>query len=318
MKSSFFRLFPLVAVGTFLFFVARTATPVTFSLTGEPSVQIQPQASTATTFSWNHKYDVISIKPAGPVPNRGPSGYGSVELPDGLRIGRATLRTLINIAYGSSGNMAVVVGFNNDQILGAPEWFDSEAYTIDAKMDTSVMNALNNLNADQRNVARQLMLRALLTERFKLAARVETRDRPVYFLEVAKGGPKLKKGVPRDQDGMELNGAHIGSGSTLLMTGDGGSRKLIVRDNTLDFLVRFLSGPSGRHVLDKTGLTDKYDFQLQWMPDNGSVEAADSLRESSWPTLLTALQEQLGLQLVSGKGPVPVLVIDHAERPTAN
>ena len=88
-------------------------------------------------------------------------------------------------------------------------------------------------------------------------------------------------------------------------------------------LVQFLSRqPLGRTVLDKTGLTGNYDFTLQWTPDDlqrAASTATDYVPpESAWPSLFTALQEQLGLKLEPQKGSVQALVIDHAEKPSGN
>jgi len=95
-------------------------------------------------------------------------------------------------------------------------------------------------------------------------------------------------------------------------------------------LVSMLSQQTGHHVVDKTGLTGKYDFTLKWTPNEGETPmfkgpaggpagaASSPVDDSNGPSLFTALQEQLGLKLDSQKGPVEVVVIDHAEKPSAN
>jgi uncharacterized protein (TIGR03435 family) len=74
-----------------------------------------------------------------------------------------------------------------------------------------------------------------------------------------------------------------------------------------------LSFPLDRTVINKTGLTGRYDFQLRWTADGVTTGATDAP-----PDLLTAMQKQLGLKLEAGKGPVETLVADHVEQPTGN
>jgi len=87
---------------------------------------------------------------------------------------------------------------------------------------------------------------------------------------------------------------------------------------TLSDLAGNLSFPLDRTVIDKTGLTGRYDFRLQWTADNVANSAADNGAADALPNLFTAIQEQLGLKLQPAKGPVDTLVIDHVEQPTEN
>ena len=79
------------------------------------------------------------------------------------------------------------------------------------------------------------------------------------------------------------------------------------------FLASTLSSTLGRRVIDRTSLTGPYKFSLKWTPDDRPASA-----DNSGPSLFTAIQEQLGLKLESTKGPVEILVIDHAEKPSEN
>ena len=273
---------------------------------GAKSGYAKPQAAATMPISWNYKYDVVSVKPTGPKPETGSDGYGSNKSPDGLRITGATLRALVMFAYNPISPGGVGVGWRRDQILGAPEWAASDSFAIDAKMDVSAMDALNKLDPDQQQVARQQMLRTLLMEYFKLAVHTETRELPAYFLVVAKGGPKFKEATPCEE-------SWIG-----IIPGGDGSRRIMCKGCSFELVLGALSGAAGRQVLNKTSLTGKYDFQLQWMPDNGSVAAASAMADSPWPPISKALEEQLGLKLDPGKGPVPVIVIEHVEKPSEN
>ena len=144
------------------------------------------------------------------------------------------------------------------------------------------------------------MLRALLEDRFHLKVHRETKEQPVYSLVVAKGGPRLKNSPTDDQPRM-----------TLASKGQGLEMQFWNWDMTR--LAGQISGNEGRKVLDKTGLSGEYDFTLSYVDDRRAVGA-----QQDGPSLFTALQEQLGLKLESQKGPVEVLVIDHADQPAEN
>lgn len=182
----------------------------------------------------------------------------------------ATLKDLMGFAYN----------LRPHQIAGGPGWLDAEKYDITAKADGRITN-------DQLKT----MLQALFESRFQLRSHRETKEMPVYDLVIAKGGPKLHE---VDKPGM------LGLGAT----------QLNGRGANIPMLANQLAGRVGRSVLDKTGLTGYYEFQLKWAP-LGATDSTD-------PDLFAAIQDQLGLKLESSRGPVEVLVIDHAEKPSAN
>ena len=132
-----------------------------------------------------------------------------------------------------------------------------------------------------------------------MKAHPETRQLAVYALVVAKGGVRFKAS--------EVNGTTIDTFRARLHVA--GS------DDTIALLARVLAQILGRVVVNETGLRGRYDLSLRWTPDDAGAQttAADAP-----PDLLTAIQEQLGLKLESTKGPVPVLVIDGVEMPSAN
>jgi uncharacterized protein (TIGR03435 family) len=145
------------------------------------------------------------------------------------------------------------------------------------------------------------MLRGLLSERFQLIARQETREDSVYELVVAKGGSKLREGTETS------GGIRIGLG------------RLTGASAPMFLLVNQLSRQLERTVIDKTALTGKYDFTLKWEPTAGpgGPDAAPP-SDSLGPSLFTAVQEDLGLKLQSAKGGVNVIVIHRLEKPDAN
>jgi uncharacterized protein (TIGR03435 family) len=236
-------------------------------------------------------YEVASIKPG----KSWEQGWGMSPTNDGLTGKNVPLMYLIQSAYGI---------YEKDRMIGAPAWASSEFYNIEAKMDTSTVAELQKLSKDQRKLAAEHMLQVLMADRFKLAAHHEARDLPVYLLVIARGGPKLQVAQP-DSNG--ANSPHWGRGTTSTE----GKTTLDAQQMTMDVFAGMLARPSGRTVLDKTGLTGKYEFKLEFTPN-------DSLAESNSPTLFNALREQLGLKLEPGKNSVDVVVIDHVERPSGN
>jgi uncharacterized protein (TIGR03435 family) len=243
------------------------------------------------------QFEAASIKPSAPGSLRG----STFEfLPGGgLRIVNGTLRAILETAYE----------FREFQILGGPGWVGSELYDILA----SSAGAPKTGTAAEDMKTTRLRLQALLAERFKLQVHRETRELPEYVLEIAKGGPKLADG---ETSGASKNtpagiqrscGQMIGTNTTMANLSVRLSRELL-----------------DRPVLDRTGLTGKYNFRFEWTPETGPCPAAadgatpGATISSNAPSIFTALQETLGLKLESIKGPVDTLVIDRAERPSLN
>jgi uncharacterized protein (TIGR03435 family) len=237
-------------------------------------------------------------------------------VPDGYRASHVPLQTLFTAAFGLRGF----------QITGAPVWTTSEQWDVEAKMDPATADAVNALPPDQRKLAQQQMLQSLLAGRFALKWRAEVKDGPVYFLVVAKNGPKLKPADPKNADPLlGPDGGGI-SGYIRIGRGEGGNRQYIATSVSMPYLARVLSSDFQRPVVDKTGLTGIYDFTLEFRRDDLPVASSDNegADAGAIPTatvgssLLSALEGQIGLKLESGCGPVETVVIDHVERPSAN
>jgi uncharacterized protein (TIGR03435 family) len=144
----------------------------------------------------------------------------------------------------------------------------------------------------------------VLAQRFSLHCHFETKELPVYKLVVARSGAKLTP-TPADAKNKGSVNTH-GKRHRNLMEANGVA---------IDALVANLSQFLGRTVIDKTGLTGLFDFTLTYASDTDAASADDS---ANGPSVFTALEEQLGLKLESAKGPVPVFIIDHIEKPTEN
>jgi uncharacterized protein (TIGR03435 family) len=147
------------------------------------------------------------------------------------------------------------------------------------------------------------MVQALLADRFALTAHMEMRQLPVFALVVAKGGPRFE---PSKQ-----NGTTISTTPTRIHVQGSG--------DTIGVLDRELAQVLDRVVLNQTGLTGRYDLILRWTPDDRPAPMLNGAPDpNAPPDLFTAIQEQLGLKLESTRGTVPVIVIEHIERPTEN
>jgi len=252
-------------------------------------------------------FDVATIKPH---PSDGdPSWIGIRNTPDGVEGAFVTIPILIQRAYGLR---------SADQVSAGPEWTKNERFDIQAKMSEVEMAEMKKLSPAETKARREVMLQALLAERFKLKVHSETRQAPVFELVIDRGGSKLKDAATdadlplgKGEDGKPLVGFNQATESTMVAQGES-TRALA------DFLSQPTSG-LGRPVVDKTGLNGAYNFTLNWVPHwdrilpgggrPASPEEADSLFESL---------RQIGLKLQPATAPIDIIVIDHVERPSEN
>jgi bla regulator protein BlaR1 len=297
--------------------LAAIAVPVVFGLAG--AMPKRAEAQTVADFS-NYKFEVVSVKPGQKLEVGGVYPVSMQFTADGFVAENAKLNQLVNLAYGLSHEPVW-----SEQASGGSDWYKSRGYSIDAKMSEAVAEELKKLRPNQRSLAQQHMLQALLADRFKLTVHNETREAPTYFLVVAKKGKlhpakgdcdPAKNPPPQSwADGkwpVTLCGRFVGYRGHL------GGLNVTVAQLAGNLPSKMTPGDY-LPVLDKTGLAGKYDIILDWTPDEilpsfPGVPAAEIDR----PPLATAIQEQLGLKLERGKAPADVLVIDHVERPSGN
>ncbi|HEX4310094.1 MAG TPA: TIGR03435 family protein [Acidobacteriaceae bacterium] len=245
---------------------------------------------------------------------------------NGYRAENITLRSVICGAYGANSDA---------QLVGGPDALLDGHFDIHAKTDANDLAAMKKMSPEDRQRQTSLMMQSLLAERFHLRVHIETRELPVYALVVAKSGSKLKASAPEPPKADEdvAPAAPAASPDQLPQKAPRGGSMMrmsttraedMVSDGTMEMLATVLSTQpeaDGRLVIDGTGLTGKYDWDLEWAPVHtaGSTKGTDGLPvEADPPSLLTALEEQLGLKLEKQKGPVQVVVIDHVEAPSAN
>jgi len=234
-------------------------------------------------------FEVISIKPSDRLD---PGGDLRWQPGGTVRIRNLPARGLLLSAYGTPRR-----SLHPSQLIGAPDWVGTERYDMTAKTGADLAAR------PQADWSANLpgLLQSLLEERFKLKAHRETRELPVYVVRLANQGSRLGPRLHPTSLDCEKERAkcffraepgHQFGGSVELET-----------------IVLSVTSSLGRFVIDRTGLTGKYDFDLEWSPDQSSPDK---------PSLFAAVQEQLGLRLDSERAPVEVLVVDHIERPTEN
>ncbi len=271
------------------------------------------QSQTGEAVAKLPEYEVVSIKPE----KSDSSSLTLVKFPtDGLSIIGFPLRMLLPNVFRVA----------NKQLLGEPGWADTDRFDIEAKVAAEDVPKLNSIKPNPR----WAMLLPVLEDRFGLKFHHEARDLTQYVLVVSKGGLKMKEAIPGDTYPNGIKGPDGKSGSGLIRAGRG---ELTAQAVPISTLVGVLSFRFGSPVLDKTGLTGKYDFDLKWSPDEMEGPMLPMLRSpdrvhpgidspappaAAGPSIFTALEEQLGLKLESHKEPTDVIVIDHIEQPSPN
>jgi uncharacterized protein (TIGR03435 family) len=270
--------------------------PIAIGLLNPARAQEQPSET----------FEVASIKPSDPAKRNVMIRFSPNFTAEGV-----TASALIDESYQ----------VHDFQIEGLPKWAESDKYDISAKADDSgdTMHIppakMSDEQGDAMAKVTRARIRALLADRFQLKLHTVTKEMPVYELVVTKGGPKLQE---------SKNEGSRGRRGLMMRPGE-----LTGADANMKFLARVLSQDTSRVVIDKTGLTGHYDFTLHYTPERrfGPPPGGDGgpppemkppESDANGPTLVTALQEQLGLKLEPAKGPVDILTIDRIEKPSPN
>jgi uncharacterized protein (TIGR03435 family) len=198
----------------------------------------------------------------------------------------------------------------DDQIVGGPDWLDTDRFDIEARAGGMPGAPSNELLA---------MLQSLLAERFKLTTHREMRELPVFALERIRRDGELGVGLrPTACPEIAIDLSRPKPCANI-STGFG---SLTLRGMPLTQFTQYLAPSVNRVVIDRTGLDGRYDIDLKWSPEPQAPAlgpaSAQPTGNPDRPSLFTAIQEQLGLKLDSTKGTVEVLVIDTLARPTPN
>lgn len=223
------------------------------------------------------KFEVVSIRQHVVDPSSDSSNTN--VLPGGRVVGRnVSVKKMIRIAF-----MA-----DDSQILNAPGWVDTTSYDIDAK-------TAGGVEVTEKNI--QGLLLGVLESRFQFRFHREQREKPIYRLETAKDGVKLKENPEDARPSMSVNASEV------MVT-------LSARRVSMADLAATMQRQVGRPIEDHTGLTGNYDVDLKWSTERAGIE-------TSVPSVFTALQE-VGLRLVPARGAVEMVVVDGVERASEN
>jgi bla regulator protein blaR1 len=231
---------------------------------------------------------------------------------DGFRAENVTVMLLLQEAF-RAGNL---------EIPALPKWVSDQKYNIDAKVSIDDVPIFEKLSSEERG----LVLRSLLVDRFSLKFHQTTREEKAFALVIAKGGPRLKQANPKDtyQKGIPgFDGRPGGAGLIHF-----GPDFIEGQGISIAMLVRELDRALHRQIVDATELHGTYDIELKWTLDemanisdnssNGDSDIQGDSHEVPSASLFTALKEQLGLEIVSRKGPQSVMIIDNIARPSEN
>ena len=272
---------------TVLTFISRLA-GLTFLAVGlAPAQTIRPVFSA---------FEVATIKPVkADEPNAG--RYIRMQSAHRFEVKNYTVNGLVAAAYD----------LNPRAISGGPAWLGSDRYNIIA-----VAPGDERPTYDEQMV----MLKKLLTERFNLTFHREQKEFSIYELTVAKGGLKINTSTAPFDEASNVT-------STLFPASSGGidHARLPAHNVTMQEFASVLQrGILDRPVVDKTGLSGRYDFELEWTPDESQFGGTlpRGVPDTDRPGLLAAMQEQLGLRIEAARGPLAVLVIDRLDRPSEN
>jgi bla regulator protein BlaR1 len=267
---------------------------------------VRAQIQTHDLGSKAPSFEVVSIR--GYKSGYWPTSPSSLEpsfTADGFTWKNAQTQGLITYAYDLR-DPKLQVGL----IPGAPKWIRSEWFDIRARFSDSDIEKMSKMKSVEREAYRRRLIQSLLADRFKLQAHLVSKEGLAYELVVMKGGPKnMKIATPGGPEGINA----VDSGD------------LQYYGTPLEALLMILPQMlQDSPVIDKTGLTGKYDFELKWARDaetwrpTGPGSAPEAPTDGSRPSIFKALEEELGLKLLPVKTERKGIAIDHIERPSPN
>jgi uncharacterized protein (TIGR03435 family) len=295
---------PLVFEGLVPRYASTMAVLLWLSVVGTAAQTPAPASTSRPAF------DVTSVKPN---PTGGRSG--AIQ-PGRFAQSAVTVRQLVGMAYGTN------------QIIGGPGWIDAERFDVEGRGSFDLSGFLGGRDGSPPQV--YLMLQQLLADRFKLTVHKATRERPVYALVTARRDQQLGPRLTRSPFECEaLLAATVQSGrppappsqGAMPRCAVGGTPGHLIADSIdMTRLASVLSASTDRPVIDRTDLPGRFNVDLQWTPDplGPALSPSATGPADAPPSLVTAIQEQLGLKLDAVTAPIEVLVIDGAERPTPN
>lgn len=282
--------------------MAQTAAAVKDGVSAVGGAASEAAASYVPTLT----FDVASIRQSAPADSYDVTEYFPPHSST-LRVTNFDIQNLLFIAYGSD---------HYYQISGVPDSFFNAMFNIQARSDGSADEKLAKLSKEQSTLEQRHMLQVLLAERFHLKVHWETKEGNIYNL-VAKNASKLLNAKGESSNAAELKAWGDHPIPPLYQRGDSRSGfDFVAHGCSIEMIVNMLAMQFGRPVVDKTGLTGNYDFVLRYYGTRAGDRKDDD--PNPLPPLEQAIQDQLGLKLEQAKGPIPILVVDHVERPSEN
>ncbi len=245
----------------------------------------------------------VSIHPSDAARDRTNDGWAGQ--PNGFTAQGASLLKLLSRGYNFG-----FLPFRTAEVDGLPAWAQETRYDVRARVDADDVESFRKLSgmkaadtlaafAARQYTGQMLMVQAMLAERFHLKAHYELRPRAVYLLTASRNGSHLRPTTTAPEDG------------SLSYSSDG---QVSAKGVPMVLIATLLAYPAERAVVDHTALPGRFDFKLHFAPNNAGVAP----EPSTDPDFFTAVRQELGLRLESGRADVPVLVIDHIEPPTGN
>ena len=247
------------------------------------------------------EFEAASIKPAPP-----PDGHGMIV---GMSGGPGSRDP--SMVIGHNMTLSGLVAYAYDVLffqLVAPSWANDSKFLLTAKVPPG---------ATRQQV--RVMLQNLLADRFQVKVHTDKKEMPVYELTIGKGGPKFQAAV-------DVPAGEVTAGPQMKLdeqgfpilerpgwVGRGNKVRMWQPKMTMEDLGKSICGELGRPVIDATGLAGEYNIRMFWVQGSAST-GPESAESEAGPSLMRAIQEQLGLKLEAKKSNVDVLVVDHAEK----
>jgi uncharacterized protein (TIGR03435 family) len=257
----------------------------------QATVAAQPQARAMPVADTGTRFDVASIRLTASS-ERDRTHIWSSPADGSFRAQNVSIDDLLEFAYAMPDSR-FVASSEARGLLRSPR--STSPLYRSAALDERLAGLPTAIAKQQK----QQLIQALLADRFNLKTQAETRSLPIYTLVAAKDGPKFTAS--------KASGTRYDMGR--------GSLRIEGGDDTVEIFADNLAAVLGRPVVNGTGIKGRYLMTLRWMPDDSSAPPPGT---EALPSIFTALQEQLGLKLEAGKGPVSVLVVDSVQMPSAN
>jgi len=245
-------------------------------------------------------FDVATIRPVQPTDANFHASVASPPHSSRFEIANLPIKTLLQIAYGFDA-----------PVVGAPDWVANTFYTIQARSDEAADARLAQLTTNEVRLEKRNAIRVLLAERFGLKTHMETRNSAIYNLVVAKGGIKMQA-APAPPPAAEGEAPPPPPPTDIQAHGSQHGLEFNAKNSSMRAIAGVLSSMVEAPVMDKTGLTGIYNYTLQFGRDWSDHDP------DSFPSIFTAVQEQLGLKLEAEHESVPNLVVDQITKPTEN